>query len=72
MVNVLIVEDSPTMEQIVKFNLESVGYTVVGRARNGQEAFDKYRELRPDIVLMDLMMPKVDGKTGIRKVNCLH
>ena len=42
--------------------------TVVGEARNGEEAVRLVRELRPDVVIMDLMMPKLDGASATRTI----
>ncbi len=56
------------METILKFNLEGMGHNVVGCAQNGGEAFEKYKELKPDLVLMDFMLPKVGGKEGIKLI----
>ena len=48
--------------------MEQAGYTVIGEATNGQEAYDKYVELQPDIVTMDITMPVLDGIGGLKKI----
>ena len=65
---VLIVEDAPFIREMIKDILESHDYTVVGEASNGLEAIEKYESLRPDIVLMDILMPGMDGLSAITKI----
>ena len=61
MATVLIVDDSRTSRKILKNLLEENGFTVVGDAENGEIGYLKYKELRPDIVTMDITMPSMDG-----------
>ena len=61
MANALIVDDSRTSRKILRTILETSGYTVVGEATNGQEGIDKYKELKPDFVTLDITMPVKDG-----------
>ena len=68
MANVLIVDDSRTSRKILKGILEREGYDVVGEATNGQEGYDRYVELRPDIVTMDVTMPVLDGIEALKKI----
>ena len=68
MANFLIVDDSRTSRKILKGILEGAGFTVVGEATNGQEAYDKYVELQPDVVTMDITMPVLDGIGGLKKI----
>ena len=49
------------MRMMLKDILSKNGYEVVGEAANGKEAIDKYIELRPDLVLLDITMPEMDG-----------
>ena len=49
------------IRRIIKDMAASAGWEVVGEAANGQEAIDRYRELRPDAVTLDLVMPEHDG-----------
>lgn len=62
---VLIVDDAAIMRTILKGILERAGCTVVGEAINGLDAFNKYKDLRPDLVTMDITMPDVDGIQGL-------
>jgi len=57
---VLIVDDEPDLVRILQFGLESIGYGVE-TASDGQEGLKKAREIKPDIILLDLMLPKLDG-----------
>ena len=57
---VLVVDDEPRMAKFIRMDLELEGYRVE-EARDGQEALDKARELLPDVVLLDVMMPDTDG-----------
>lgn len=61
MANILIVDDSKTSRRILKEILESAGHVVIGEAVNGEDGFIQYKELQPDIVTMDITMPKMDG-----------
>ena len=58
---VLIVDDHPSFRGMARALLESEGFTVVGEAEDGASAIARYRELRPDIVLLDVQLPDTDG-----------
>ncbi len=60
--NILIVDDAMFLRAALKNILEKNGYEVVGEASDGHEAIEKYKELSPDLVTMDITMP---GKNGI-------
>lgn len=68
MTKVLIVDDASFMRAMLKNILIKNGYEVVGEACNGQDAFEKYKELKPDVVTMDITMPEVDGITAVRMI----
>lgn len=68
MTKVLVVDDSKYMRRILSDALTGQGYTVSGEAADGAEAAAMYREQRPDIVLMDIIMPGVDGIEGIHQI----
>jgi len=57
---VLVVDDEPDLVRILEFGLKAAGYQVE-TASDGQEGLKKARELKPDIILLDLMLPKLDG-----------
>jgi two-component system NarL family response regulator len=64
----LIVDDHPLFLEGLKNLLTLRGIEVVGTARDGMEALDKTRTLRPDIILMDIQMPKLDGLAATRLI----
>lgn len=69
MINVLIVEDSPVVRQFLVHILGSdPEITVIGVAHNGEEALEAVRAQRPDVVTMDIHMPKLNGFDATRKI----
>ena len=65
---ILVVDDAMFMRRMLRDILTKNGYEVCGEAANGQEAIDKYIELRPDLVLLDITMPKMDGITALKEI----
>jgi DNA-binding NarL/FixJ family response regulator len=65
---VLLADDHPILRDGIRRGLESAGETVVGEASNGEEAVELARETKPDIVLMDLSMPVLDGVGATRRI----
>lgn len=68
MKNVLIVDDAAFMRMSLKMTLEKNGYVIVGEAPNGKIAVDKYKELQPDIVTMDITMPEMTGIEALQEI----
>lgn len=68
MTKVLIVDDAAFMRLSIKTMLEKNGFEVVGEAKDGLEAVQKYKELNPDIVTMDITMPKVTGVDALKVI----
>ena len=66
--NILICDDAAFMRMMIKEILTKNGYTVVGEAENGAKAVEKYAELKPDLVLMDITMPEMDGIQALKKI----
>ncbi|MBQ8846990.1 MAG: response regulator [Lachnospiraceae bacterium] len=60
-ITVLVVDDSKTSRKMLTDVLTRMGLEVIGEAVNGEEGFLKYKELRPDIVTMDITMPVMNG-----------
>lgn len=65
---ILIADDLSFMRMIQKEILTQRGYTIVGEAANGLEAVEKYRTLHPDLVLLDITMPLMNGLEAMRKI----
>jgi DNA-binding NarL/FixJ family response regulator len=65
-VRILIADDHPLFRDGLRSLLVAQGHEVIGEARNGREAIELTKSLRPDVVLMDLSMPEVDGLTATR------
>lgn len=61
MARIMIVDDSRTSRRILREILERNGHTIVGEATNGEEGYLKYKELKPEVVTMDITMPVMDG-----------
>jgi len=65
---ILIVDDAAFMRMMIKDILSKSGYEIAGEAENGARAVEKYKELIPDLVIMDITMPEVDGITAVREI----
>ena len=66
--NILICDDAAFMRMMIKDILTKNGYNVAGEAENGAKAVEKYGELKPDLVLMDITMPEMDGIQALKKI----
>ena len=66
--NILICDDAAFMRMMIKDILSKNGYTVAGEAENGVKAVEKYNELKPDLVLMDITMPEMDGIQALKNI----
>ncbi|HVO40441.1 MAG TPA: response regulator [Spirochaetia bacterium] len=65
---ILIADDLSFMRMIQKEILTERGYTVVGEASDGIEAVDKFQNLHPDLVLLDITMPNMNGLEAMRRI----
>jgi DNA-binding NarL/FixJ family response regulator len=68
MPTVLIVDDHAGFRRRARLLLEADGYTVVGEAASGEEALDAYAELHPELVLLDVQLPGIDGFEVARRL----
>jgi two-component system, chemotaxis family, chemotaxis protein CheY len=69
---VLIVDDAAFMRMMIKDILTKNGYDVVGEAQDGAEAVEKYKELTPDLVTMDITMPEKDGISALKDIKAIN
>jgi two-component system chemotaxis response regulator CheY len=67
---ILIVDDTLFMRTLLKNILFSGGHDIVGEAGDGDEAIQKYKELKPDLVTMDVVMPKMNGIEALKGIMC--
>ena len=65
---VLIVDDAAFMRMMIKDILTKNGFEVVGEANDGQQAIEKFKELYPDLVTMDITMPEMDGIAALKEI----
>lgn len=68
---VLIVDDAAFMRMMIKNIITKNGYEVVGEAENGVVAVELYKQLRPDLVTMDITMPEMDGIAGVKAIRAI-
>lgn len=68
MAKILIVDDSRTSRRMLRNILTENGHEIVGEAENGQIGYEKYIELDPDIVTLDITMPVLDGLGSLEKI----
>ncbi len=66
--NILICDDAAFMRMMIKDILTKNGYNIVGEAENGAKAVEKYNETKPDLVMMDITMPEMDGIQALKKI----
>lgn len=66
--NILIVDDAAFMRMMIKDILTKNGYNIAAEAENGKIAIDKYNEVKPDLVLMDITMPEMDGIQALKAI----
>jgi two-component system chemotaxis response regulator CheY len=67
-IHVLIVDDNDMTRETLRVILRSEGYSVVGEAIDGDHAVDMAEKLKPDLILLDVLMPKVSGIEALRNI----
>lgn len=69
---VLIVDDAAFMRMMIKDILGKNGFEIVGEASDGVQAIEKYKELTPDLVTMDITMPEMDGIAALKEIKTIN
>jgi two-component system, chemotaxis family, chemotaxis protein CheY len=59
--NILVVDDNASIRFLIRSLLESTGYLVCGEAEDGADAIEKAKQLKPDLICLDLSMPRING-----------
>jgi len=67
-VRVLIAEDDEAVRELIRINIELAGHEVVGEATNGREALDLLQAERPDVLILDMMMPNMNGREVLEEL----
>ncbi|MDH4620206.1 response regulator [Brevibacillus sp. AY1] len=65
---IMIVDDAAFMRTMLKDSITKAGYEVVGEGKDGEEAVKLYKQLRPDLVTMDITMPGMDGIAAVKEI----
>lgn len=65
---ILIVDDAKFIRVMLASILEEAGYEIVGEAENGVQALEKYKQLKPDLMLLDIIMPEMEGNVVLGKL----
>lgn len=72
MAKILITDDAAFMRMQLKNILTKLGHEIVGEAENGREAIDKYKELQPELVTMDITMPEMNGVEAVKEIKKIN
>jgi two-component system chemotaxis response regulator CheY len=65
---IMIVDDAIFMRQVLKEILTEAGYEIAGEVGRGNEVLDTYKEVKPDLVTMDIMLPGIDGIEAVKQI----
>ncbi|MDU4697780.1 MULTISPECIES: response regulator [Paenibacillus] len=68
---ILIVDDAAFMRMMIRDILTKNGFEVVGEAQDGAQAIEKFKELHPDLITMDITMPEMDGIAALKEIKKL-
>ncbi|HXI84982.1 MAG TPA: response regulator [Verrucomicrobiae bacterium] len=65
---VLVVDDQPAVREVVADTIQYAGHEIVGTAKDGMDAVTQAKELRPDVVVMDISMPRMNGVEAMKAI----
>ena len=65
---VLVVDDQPAVCEVVADTIQFAGHEIVGTAKDGKEAVERAKELQPDLVVMDILMPRMNGVDAMKEI----
>lgn len=68
---ILIVDDAAFMRMMIRDILSKNGFEVVGEAQDGAQAVEKFKELHPDLITMDITMPEMDGIAALKEIKAI-
>jgi two-component system chemotaxis response regulator CheY len=68
---ILVVDDAAFMRMMIRDILTKNGYEVCGEANDGAQAIEKFKEVKPDLITMDITMPEMDGITALKEIKKL-
>lgn len=68
---ILIVDDEPDIVEFISYNLKNKGY-LIATAKDGNDAIRKAKDFRPDLILLDIMMPQKDGIQALKELRTMH
>lgn len=68
---ILVADDASFMRMMIKDILTKNGFEIAGEAVNGLDAVDKYKELKPELVIMDITMPEMDGIQAVKEIKSI-
>ena len=72
MASILVCDQSTYLRSVIKSIFENSGHEIVGEARDGQEALNKYKSLDPDVITLDLILPKKHGLDTFKEIKSLN
>ncbi|MEE9608950.1 MAG: response regulator [Myxococcota bacterium] len=68
MARIMVADDASFMRQMIREIVEGEGYEVVGEAADGDEAVETYKQVQPDLVMMDIVMPRRSGIDSVKAI----
>jgi len=69
---IMLVDDAAFMRMMIKDVLSKNGFEICGEAENGAKAIEKFKEVDPDLVIMDITMPEVDGIQAVKEIKKMN